>query len=239
AGMLIRKGGFDEIKGRGLGAFRDSILQMAPYFGTRVDELQDWDQVKLLSVQINRLRRWHLPGLLCIGDAAHAMSPAGGVGINLAIQDAVATSNLLARPLQRGHVAEAELAAVQRRREFPARATQAAQVRIHNGFASVFANPGPIQAPWQLKVVVQIPGLRQVLGYAVGMGVRPEHVREATHPRVPLLSRLAIAVGRTLGTAVSMLSHAGAQRNQRGSSIAQRTRGIESGGGGPAVRAST
>src|SRR5207248_4751117 len=107
---------------RGIEAFRASILQLAPYFAARVNEIKDWEQVKLLTVQINRLRQWHKPGLLCIGDAAHAMSPAGGIGINLAIQDAVAAANLLARPLQKGKLANGHLEAVQRRREFPARA---------------------------------------------------------------------------------------------------------------------
>jgi 2-polyprenyl-6-methoxyphenol hydroxylase-like FAD-dependent oxidoreductase len=202
AGLIIRKGGFDEIKRRGLDRFRAGILQLAPYFETRVNEVQDWEQVKLLTVQINRLKQWYRPGLLCIGDAAHAMSPAGGVGINLAIQDAVATANLLTVPLQHRRVSTDDLAGVQKRREFPARATQAAQVRIHDAFARVFANPGPARVPWQLRVAVRIPGIHRALGYAVGIGVRPEHVGRAAHSRVPSLSRFAIAIGRAVGTVV-------------------------------------
>src|SRR5262250_3178184 len=122
--------GFEDIKQRGIQSFRTSILQLAPYFGTRVEEVRDWEQVKLLTVQINRLRQWHRPGLLCIGDAAHAMSPIGGVGINLAIQDAVAAANLLVGPLLAGCVAESHLAAVQRRRAFATYATQTFQMIV-------------------------------------------------------------------------------------------------------------
>ncbi len=179
AGMIVRKGSFDEIQRRGLDAFRAGIQQIAPWLDGRVGELENWDQVKLLTVQINRLRRWYRPGLLCIGDAAHAMSPAGGVGINLAIQDAVAAANLLADPLRRGAPTEQDLAAVQRRREFPARVTQAAQVVLHRQMARVFDNPGPAHAPWQLRAVQRIPGIHRALGYAIGIGVRPEHVRNA------------------------------------------------------------
>ena len=177
AGMIVPKGSLDGIQRQGLDAFKDTIRRIAPFLDGRVEELHDWDQVKLLTVQINRLRRWHRPGLLCIGDAAHAMSPAGGVGINLAIQDAVAAANGLAGPLRNRRVTEPDLAAVQNRREFPARITQAVQVRAHNAFANIFRQEGPMNAPWQLKAVLAIPGLRRALGYAVGIGVRPEHVR--------------------------------------------------------------
>ena len=148
AGMIIRKGSFEQIQQRGLAAFRASIMQLAPYFGDRVNELKDWEQIKLLTVRINRLRRWYAPGLLCIGDAAHAMSPAGGVGINLAIQDAIFAANVLSEPLQSGRLTEAALAAVQRRRELPTRIIQGLQVSAHRGFAHVFQNPGPLKAPW-------------------------------------------------------------------------------------------
>ena len=168
---------------------------MAPYLGDRVAELKDWEQIKLLSVRINRLRRWHRPGLLCIGDAAHAMSPAGGVGINLAIQDAVAAANLLTNPLRRGLVTEALLARVQRRREFPTRVTQAMQVNAHRGFQYVFDHPGPLRAPWPFKVAVSIPGLQHVVARVVGIGVRPEHIRD----RRPRLRRIAICAGFLLG----------------------------------------
>lgn len=178
AGFIIRKGSFESLKQNGLDAFRRNIRQIAPYLGDRVEELKDWDQIKLLTVQINRLRRWHRPGLLCIGDAAHAMSPAGGVGINLAIQDAVATANLLAQPLAHGRMTETLLAQVQQRREFPTRFTQGLQVNAHKVFEHIFQNPGPVKAPWQLKVGSRIPGLQRVLGRVVGIGVRPEHIAE-------------------------------------------------------------
>jgi len=179
AGFLIRKGGFEEMKRRGLPTFRKSILEIAPYVDDRVEELKNWEQVKLLSVQINRLKKWYRPGLLCIGDAAHAMSPAGGVGINLAIQDAVAAANLLARPLKERRVTEALLADVQRRREFPTRVTQFIQVNVHNGLERVFRSTGRMKAPWQLKAVMRMPGVQRVLGRVIGIGVRPEHIRDA------------------------------------------------------------
>jgi 2-polyprenyl-6-methoxyphenol hydroxylase-like FAD-dependent oxidoreductase len=178
AGLIIPKGSFDSIKARGLEAFHADILHIVPWLGERVNELHDWDQIKILTVQINRLRRWHRPGLLCIGDAAHAMSPAGGVGINMAIQDAVATANLLAGPLRQRQLSEADLAAVQKRRTFPTRVTQAMQLVAHRGIAHVFENPGPIHAPWQMKAAQRIPGIHRALGYAVGIGARPEHVRD-------------------------------------------------------------
>ena len=179
AGLLIRKGSFEGMKAAGLEAFRQTLLQIAPYLGDRVEELKDWDQIKLLSVQLNRLRQWYRPGLLCIGDAAHAMSPAGGVGINLAIQDAVATANLLSDALRERRVTEYLLAQVQRRREFPTRVTQRIQATVHKMFDRLFRNPGPAKPPWQLKIAVRIPGVRRLLARAVGMGVRPEHIREA------------------------------------------------------------
>jgi len=203
AGLIIPKGSYDSVKARGIEAFQGDIIQVAPWLRDRVNELRDWDQIKILTVQINRLRRWHRPGLLCIGDAAHAMSPAGGVGINLAIQDAVAAANLLAVPLQEGNLSEADLAAVERRRTFPTRATQAMQVVAHRGMAHAIENPGPIHAPWQLKAAQRIPGIHSVLGYAVGVGVRPEHVRKEkrTNRRVACLVGLAGAAVCIAGTA--------------------------------------
>jgi 2-polyprenyl-6-methoxyphenol hydroxylase-like FAD-dependent oxidoreductase len=179
AGLLIRKGSFDEMKKSGLDTFRKTLLQIAPHLGDRVDELKDWDQIKLLSVQLNRLRQWYRPGLLCIGDAAHAMSPAGGVGINLAIQDAVATANLLSHALRVRSVTEDVLAEVQRRREFPTRVTQRVQATAHKAFGRLFRNPGPAKPPWQLRLALRIPGVRRLMARAIGMGVRPEHIREA------------------------------------------------------------
>ena len=208
AGFIIRKGSFEEMKRQGLDAFRESILQIAPYLGDRVEELRDWEQIKLLSVQINRLRQWHRPGLLCIGDAAHAMSPAGGVGINLAIQDAVATANLLAVPLRERRLTETLLAAVQRRREFPTRVTQFLQVNAHRAFEYIFKHPGPIKAPWQLKVVVRVPGLQHMVARLVGHGVRPEHIGDAK-TRASCegfsLKQLAVRAGVAAATAVNFV----------------------------------
>src|SRR6185312_8876431 len=127
---VIPKGGFEELKRAGLEAFQAGIAEVVPLFRDRVHELASWDDVKLLTVKIDRLSQWHRPGLLCIGDAAHAMSPVGGVGINLAIQDAVAAANILAGPLQHGAPSVAELHAVLRRRELPTRLTQAMQVFV-------------------------------------------------------------------------------------------------------------
>ncbi|MGC2164174.1 MAG: FAD-dependent oxidoreductase [Silvibacterium sp.] len=177
AGLIIRKGSSDQIRQNGLDAFQHDIAQIAPFLSDRVSELNDWDEIKLLSVQINRLKQWRQPGLLCIGDAAHAMSPAGGVGINLAVQDAVATANLLAKSLREGKVTEDLLAQVQKRREFPVRVTQRVQAAAHRAFASIFNNPGPAKAPWQLKFAVHVPGFQRLLARMVGIGVRPEHIK--------------------------------------------------------------
>jgi 2-polyprenyl-6-methoxyphenol hydroxylase-like FAD-dependent oxidoreductase len=197
-GLMIAKGSYPAIQARGLDDFRATIRRMAPYLGERVNELTAWDQIKILTVQINRLRRWYRPGMLCIGDAAHAMSPAGGVGINLAIQDAVAAANLLAAPLRERRVTEQDLEAVQRRREFPAQITQAIQLRAHNGMARIFKDPGPIKAPWQVKAITRIPGVHRALGYAIGMGARPEHVQDSERAR-QLESRKAARVVAGLG----------------------------------------
>jgi len=209
AGLLIRKNSFEQVKAGGLERLRDTILRIAPYLGDRVNELQDWERIKLLSVRINRLQQWYRPGLLCLGDAAHAMSPVGGVGINLAIQDAVAAANLLARPLRGNAVAESVLARVQKRREFPARATQFAQMTAHNLLNRVFQNNGPIQAPWQLKAALCIPGLQHAIGRAVGLGIRPEHVAGANSARDFrrfLLGGMAFCAGALAwATAVSWL----------------------------------
>ena len=179
AGLLIRKNSFDQLKSTGMDAFRDTIRRLAPQLGDGVNELKDWEQIKLLSVQINRLQRWYRPGLLCIGDAAHAMSPVGGVGINLAIQDAVGAANLLAQPLRENAVTESLLARLQKRREFPARVTQFLQMNAHRVLDRVFASHGPMEAPWQLKVMVGIPGLQHAVGRTLGVGVRPEHASGA------------------------------------------------------------
>ena len=203
AGLIIPKGSYEEIQAAGIEAFRAGIRQIAPFLDGRVAEIESWDQVKVLTVQLNRLRRWFREGLLCIGDAAHAMSPAGGVGINLAIQDAVATANLLARPLREGRVTEAVLAKVQKRREFPTRITQAAQTLIHQGLAKVFQTQGPLQPPWQLKAAMQIPGVHMAIGYVVGVGVRPEHVgRRPGRAGQAVAIIMGVAAGFLVGLAV-------------------------------------
>jgi 2-polyprenyl-6-methoxyphenol hydroxylase-like FAD-dependent oxidoreductase len=159
---------------RGLPFFRDEIARLAPHLRDRTAELADWPDIKLLTVMVDHLRVWHRSGLLCIGDAAHAMSPIGGVGINLAIQDAVAAANLLAAPLRRGTIADADLRAVQRRREFPTRATQSMQLLIQNRvFSRVLDTAKPLSPPLFLR----LPLLRRVLARLVGMGFRPEHIR--------------------------------------------------------------
>jgi 2-polyprenyl-6-methoxyphenol hydroxylase-like FAD-dependent oxidoreductase len=204
AGLIIPKGSFDQTKREGLPAFRETIGRSAPYLGNRVREIESWDRIKLLTVQINRLRKWHLPGLLCIGDAAHAMSPAGGVGINLAIQDAVATANLLAEPLLQGRLTEAMLARVQERREFPTRVTQRLQVNAHKLFERVFQTSGPLEAPWQLKAISRVPGLQRLMGRVVGIGVRPEHV--AGGPRREWsLKKAAVSAGGDAASAAGIL----------------------------------
>jgi len=176
AGLIVRKAAFDSVKAAGLPAFRESLLRIAPFLGERVEEIKDWEQVKLLSIQINRLRQWYKPGLLCIGDAAHAMSPAGGVGINYAIQDAVATANLLAEALREHKVTDALLAQVQERREFPVRIVQSLQAKAHNASLNFLGRPVKAKAPWQMRAVFRIPGLERIMARGIGLGVRPEHI---------------------------------------------------------------
>ncbi len=175
---VIRKGGIDTVKQKGLPAFRDSVAEMSPFLRDRIGELKSWDDVKLLTVAIDRLRQWHKPGLLCIGDAAHAMSPVGGVGINLAVQDAVATANILAAPLKAGRVTNDLLDAVQRRRTLPMRVIQWLQMQIQNNLLSpalkTTRRPVP---PWPVKLGQWFPVLRRIPARVIGMGVRPEHIR--------------------------------------------------------------
>ena len=181
--FVIRKGAIEETKRAGLPAFRQSIARLAPIFADRVGELKDWDQIKLLTVAVNRLPRWHRPGLLCIGDAAHAMSPIGGVGVNLAVQDAVAAANLLWQPLKRGTLREDDLEAVQRRREFPTRVTQRLQVIVQNNVIDRALGAGEsLPAPWLLRLFSRFPPLRAIPAWLVGRGVRPEHVHTPDAP---------------------------------------------------------
>ena len=176
--FVIPKGAAQEIKRRGLEAFRADIVSIAPFLKDRVDELQDWEPVKLLTVLVDRLRKWYRPGLLCIGDAAHAMSPVGGVGINLAIQDAVATANILARPLSQDYVSLTHLQKVQMRREFPTKVTQWGQVQVQERILKpVLGSQQQVQAPWFLRLFKRFPILRRIPARLIGIGVRPEHVR--------------------------------------------------------------
>ena len=176
-GYVIPKGAFDSIRARGIEAFRSHIADLEPFLRNRVHELRSWDDVKLLTVKVDRLRRWYRPGLLCIGDAAHAMSPVGGVGINLAIQDAVAAANRLAEPLRQGVCSVDHLRSVQKRREWPARVTQRVQVIIQKQV--IFPTLGrttPISVPWPVKLLDRYAVLRRIPARFVGIGVRPEHV---------------------------------------------------------------
>jgi len=177
AGLIIPKGSFQEMQQGGLDGFRRLISKISPFLESRTEELKSWDEVKLLTVQINHLRRWHRAGLLCIGDAAHAMSPAFGVGINLAIQDAVAAANILSPALNYRAVTDELLEQVQRRREFPARVTQMLQVFVHKGLEAVFRQREVMHPPLPLRAAVRVPGFQHMVARVVGIGVRPEHVR--------------------------------------------------------------
>jgi 2-polyprenyl-6-methoxyphenol hydroxylase-like FAD-dependent oxidoreductase len=176
--LVIPKGRFAAIQGRGIDAFRAELARLAPRLADRVDELRDWGDIRLLTVAVDRLRQWHRPGLLCIGDAAHAMSPIGGVGINLAIQDAVAAANILTPPLRDRRLAEAHLRAVQRRRELPTRLTQRLQVLIQDRVISrVLAGRGRARPPLAVRLLGRYPLLRRLPARLIGLGFRPEHVR--------------------------------------------------------------
>jgi len=176
--FVIPKGGFNELRRKGLEAFRLAIVGLNPELSNRVREIASWDDVKLLTVAVDRLKRWYRPGLLCIGDAAHAMSPIGGVGINLAVQDAVATANILAAPLREGKVTEDELRKVQKRRQWPTEMTQALQIFIQNRvISSVLTMTTQPKPPFVAKLLNRFPWLRRLPARLIGMGFRPEHVR--------------------------------------------------------------
>jgi 2-polyprenyl-6-methoxyphenol hydroxylase-like FAD-dependent oxidoreductase len=175
--FVIHKGGDAELRARGLENFREEVARLAPFARGRVGELNDWDKIKLLTVAIDRLEEWSRPGLLCIGDAAHAMSPVGGVGINLAIQDAVAMANRLAEPLREKRVTPEDLQAVQRRRTFPTRATQFMQTVVQkNVLQKVLSDRSEPRVPWLLRLISSVPLLQRLPAYFVGIGVRPEHI---------------------------------------------------------------
>jgi 2-polyprenyl-6-methoxyphenol hydroxylase-like FAD-dependent oxidoreductase len=179
-GFVIRKGAFEEIKEAGLPAFQERLAAFAPVLGNRVAMLDDWDKIKLLTVKVDRLRQWHCPGLLCIGDAAHAMSPIGGVGINLAVQDAVAAANFLADPLRKKAVDAQLLQQIQKRRELPARWTQKLQLFIQNRIIKrVLSSDKPVSVPPVFRLLQFLPFLRRIPGRLIGIGFRPEHVRRA------------------------------------------------------------
>jgi len=177
--FVIPKGSLEPLQAQGIAAFRARIAHTAPFLSDVVDTLRGWDDVKLLSVQVNHMPRWCREGLLCIGDAAHAMSPVGGVGINLAVQDAVAAANLLARPLREGRLKIEDLQAVQCRREWPARVTQRAQVAIQNSVLSplLVRSDAPASPPLAVRLLQRLPLLRRIPARLVGIGVRPERVR--------------------------------------------------------------
>jgi 2-polyprenyl-6-methoxyphenol hydroxylase-like FAD-dependent oxidoreductase len=175
---VIAKGDAERIMQEGLPAFRERVAKALPFLAGRVDELKSWDDVKLLSVSIDRLRTWYRPGLLCIGDAAHAMSPVGGVGINLAIQDAVAAANILWKPLKNGTLSTFDLARVQHRRTLPTRVTQRLQVLAQNRVVQpVLRGAGPMTPPWAVRMFNRLPWLQRIPARIVGVGVRPEHIK--------------------------------------------------------------
>ena len=176
-GYVIPKGSADALRTQGLAAFRARLAETAPLVADRVDTIRGWEDVHLLSVSVDRMTRWFRPGLLFIGDAAHAMSPVGGVGINLAIQDAVAAANILAAALRTGPAPEELLRQVQARREFPARVTQRLQVMVQNRVITPVLAARRPRAPLILRLLDRLPALQRLPAQLVGIGVRPEHVR--------------------------------------------------------------
>lgn len=183
---VIAKGTFDEMKREGLPAFREGLLKLAPSLGKRTEALKDWNDISLLSVSVDRLREWSRTGLLCIGDSAHAMSPVGGVGINLAIQDAVAAANALAQALVDRAPLDDLCRAIQKRREFPTKMTQSAQLFAHKNFIrpALSHKETVRKLPLALRLLKQFPMLRRIPARLIGLGVRPEHIRTRdTHRR--------------------------------------------------------
>lgn len=179
-GFVIPKGSQEALRSEGISALRTKIVELAPVFADRAEAIKDWDDVKLLTVAVDRLPVWHRPGLLLIGDAAHAMSPIGGVGINLAIQDAVASANLLSEKLRDGVVSSTDLAAVQARREWPTRITQRLQILIQNRvIRNVLAGSGTLAPPLPLRVIARTPLLQRLPARLIGLGLRPEHIHSA------------------------------------------------------------
>ena len=179
-GYVIPKGQAEEKRQRGLEAFRGEVTAAAPALRERAAELKTWDDIKLLTVKVDRLYQWYRPGLLCIGDSAHAMSPVGGVGINLAVQDAVATANLLSAALRHDKLKTEDLRQVQRRREWPTRMTQGLQIFLHNHLLQpLFQEQGPLTPPLPLRLLGRFPFLQRIPARVVGLGFRPEHILSA------------------------------------------------------------
>jgi 2-polyprenyl-6-methoxyphenol hydroxylase-like FAD-dependent oxidoreductase len=178
-GYLIPKGSFPALQQQGLPAFRESLERIVPFLAGRTGEIDSWEKVKLLTIQVNHLERWFSPGLLCIGDAAHAMSPVGGIGINIALQDAVATANILAGSLRAGGLTVYDLEHVQHYREGAVRNTQRVQLFAHRILNRVLHDPGPLKAPLLLRVMTKVPGFQQLTGRFIGLGLQPEHIKQA------------------------------------------------------------
>jgi len=175
---VIPKGGIDRVKANGIEAFRNRVVALSPFLADRVGELRSFDDVRLLSVMVNRLRQWWRPGLICIGDAAHAMSPIGGVGINIAVQDAVAAANRLAAPLKAGTTSSGHLQAIQARRDFPARMTQKIQLTMQNRIIGpALQSTRDPQPPWLFKWFDAFPFLRRIPARLLALGIQPEHVQ--------------------------------------------------------------
>jgi 2-polyprenyl-6-methoxyphenol hydroxylase-like FAD-dependent oxidoreductase len=178
--FVVAKGAAEIWRKKDIGEFRRAVLALSPFVGERVNEIGSWDDVKLLTVAVNRLPQWHQPGLLCIGDAAHAMSPIGGVGVNLAVQDAVAAANILAAPLLEHRLMREHLNAVQRRREWPTKVTQRIQIFVQDHVVGpVLAGTKRPKPPRAAKLLDWFPALRRIPARVIGIGVRPEHVRTA------------------------------------------------------------
>jgi len=176
-GFGVPEGTAEKMRATSIGDFRASVVEVAPFLRDRVAELRDWSEVKLLTVRADRLRKWHRPGLLCIGDAAHAMSPIGGVGINLAIQDAVAAANVLAEPLRKGTVSSDHLAKIQRRRSFPTRLTQRMQAIIQKQVWRGLNKPQAARPPWPLRQLERTTLPCRMRTRFIAVGFRPEHVK--------------------------------------------------------------
>jgi 2-polyprenyl-6-methoxyphenol hydroxylase-like FAD-dependent oxidoreductase len=181
---IIPKDTFPQLQQRGLDNFRNDLEQLAPFLAGRTTQIDSFDKLKLLTVQVNHLERWALPGLLCIGDAAHAMSPVGGIGINIALQDAVATANRLTECLRDDGPTLHDLLAVQHYRERAVRNTQRIQLLAHRVLDRVLHSSGPMRVPPLLRVAINIPGVHGLMGRFIGMGLQPQHIE--TKPASPV-----------------------------------------------------